>query len=364
MGKGGTSYHERQLTPEERALIAQQQRYLASIQPSIDTLVSRGTSLLDDVVNPDWKSIYSQEVKDVDQIRKEQYDLTQGKLPQAYTDAKTNYFNRLYENTMGKGMAAMAKNGVIDSSRFNTTANDFQKNLTSQMSQDFTNDMNMQKSLLDQRYNFAKAPMEMAQTANKASFGNPAQYLALAQGQNQANNEAIQVTGQLNNGRGYVTQNGSGFFGGLMSGVGSYLGGLACFPASVKVATDRGDIPITELEEGDIVISKDGIQKVLKLIECGVHELISLETENHDVLTTITQTVVTRNGLQPLYEIAEGVEILTDTGFERITRIDVTGEFEDVYDIMVSGSNYFYADGICVEGMTEEELNAIHSVRP
>lgn len=362
MGKGGTTYHERQLTPEERALIAQQQRYLASIQPSIDTLVSRGTSLLDDVINPDWKSIYSQEVKDVDQIRKEQYALTQGILPQAYTDAKMNYFNRLYENTMGKGMAAMAKNGVIDSSRFNTATNDFQKNLTSQMSQDFTNDMNMQKNLLDQRYQFAKAPMEMAQAANKASFGNPAQYLALAQGQNQANNEAIQVTGQLNNGRGYVTQNGSGFFGGLMSSVGSYLGNLACFPSSVKVATERGNIPINELEEGDIVISKDGIQKVLEVLNCGEKELIALYTENHGVITTPSQTVVTRSGIHRIEELRPGIEVLTDTGFECIVDIDETGETDTVYELIVTGSNLFYANGICVEGMTEEELNAIHSV--
>ena len=362
MGKGGTSYHERQLTPEERALIAQQKRYLASIQPSIDTLVSRGTSLLDDVINPDWKSIYSQEVKDVDQIQKEQYGLTQGILPQAYTDAKTNYFNRLYENTMGKSMAAMANNGVIDSSRFNTTTNDFQKNLTSQMSQDFTNDMNMQKNLLDQRYQFATAPMEMAQAANKASFGNPAQYLALAQGQNQANNEAIQVTGQLNNGRGYVTQSGSGFFGGLTSGVGSYLGSLACFPSSVKVATERGNIPINELEEGDIVISKDGIQKVLEVLNCGEKELIALYTENHGVITTPSQTVVTRNGIHRIEELRPGIEVLTDTGFECIVDIDETGETDTVYELIVTGSNLFYANGICVEGMTEEELNAIHSV--
>ncbi len=362
MGKGGTSYHERQLTPEERALIAQQQRYLASIQPSIDTLVSRGTSLLDDVINPDWKSIYSQEVKDVDQIQKEQYGLTQGELPQAYTDAKMNYFNRLYENTMGKGMAAMAKNGVIDSSRFNTTTNDFQKNLTSQMSQDFTNDMNMQKNLLDQRYQFAKAPMEIAQAANKASFGNPAQYLALAQGQNQANNEAIQATGQLNNGRGYVTQIGSGCFGGLLSGVGCYLGSLACFPSSVKVATERGNIPINELEEGDIVISKDGIQKVLEVLNCGEKELIALYTENHGVITTPSQTVVTRSVIHRIEELRPGIEVLTDTGFECIVDIDETGETDTVYELIVTGSNLFYANGICVEGMTEEELNAIHSV--
>ncbi len=87
--KGGSSYHERPLSEEEKQLLRQQQAYLASIQPSIDQLVSRGTALLDDVVNPNWSSIYSQTVNDVDNLRKEQAELATGKLPDAYANAKT-----------------------------------------------------------------------------------------------------------------------------------------------------------------------------------------------------------------------------------------------------------------------------------
>ena len=64
--KGGSSYHERPLSEEEKQLLRQQQIYLASIQPSIDKLVTRGTSLLDKVVNPDWKSIYTNTINDID----------------------------------------------------------------------------------------------------------------------------------------------------------------------------------------------------------------------------------------------------------------------------------------------------------
>lgn len=351
-GKGGSSYHERQLTPEERALIAQQQQYLASIQPGIDKLIGAGISGLNDVINPDWQSIYSQEVKDINQIRKEQAELATGKLPQIYSDSKKLYFNRMYENTMGNYLAKMAKSGVVDSSRFNTSVNDVQKNFAAEMSKDYTQDLGMASKLLDQKYEFAKAPMESAMRANKASFQNPAQHIGLAMGLGDQINQSVQTTGQLNNGRGYVTQEGPGFFGGLMSGVGSYL---ACFPKDTLIATNRGDLPISELEAGDIVIAKDGVEKIVKVVPMSEEELIYLETSTHDVHTTITQTVCTRNGFKHLYEVAEGVEILTDTGFEPITAIHPTDEYERVYELIVTGSNTFYAQGICVEGLDEED---------
>ena len=356
--KGGSTYHERPLSEEEKQLLRQQQRYLESIQPSVDALVSKGTDLLSGVVNPNWQNIYSQTVNDIDGLRKEQAELATGKLPDAYTNAKKDYFNRIYENTMGQQLSAMAKKGIVDSSRFNSTTNDMQKNMNAQLSKDYSEDLKMQSGLLDQKYQFAMNPMELAHKANMYSFANPQQYLQLAQGQNSSNNQAIQSTGQLQNGRGYVTQNGSGFFGGLMQGVGAYL---ACFPAEVTIETDYGYIPINEIQEGDIVVAKDGIERVYKVIDCGLKETMILSTDNHQVETTHTQTVWTRDGLKAIDELDEGMEILTDSGFERITNFSA-GRVVPVYELVCSGSNMFYANGIVVEGFTEEELNAIHSV--
>ena len=356
--KGGSTYHERPLSEEEKQLLRQQQRYLESIQPSVDALVSKGTDLLSGVVNPNWQNIYSQTVNDIDGLRKEQAELATGKLPDAYTNAKKDYFNRIYENTMGQQLSAMAKKGIVDSSRFNSTTNDMQKNMNAQLSKDYSEDLKTQSGLLDQKYQFAMNPMELAHKANMYSFANPQQYLQLAQGQNSSNQQALQTTGNLQNGRGYVTQNGSGFFGGLMQGVGAYL---ACFPAEVTIETDYGYIPINEIQEGDIVVAKDGIERVYKVIDCGLKETMILSTDNHQVETTHTQTVWTRDGLKAIDELDEGMEILTDSGFERITNFSA-GRVVPVYELVCSGSNMFYANGIVVEGFTEEELNAIHSV--
>ncbi len=70
MGKSKTTIHERQLTPEERQLIAMQGRYLESIQPSIDALVKYGTGNIQNIVTPNWQQLYDAQTNEMDQIKK------------------------------------------------------------------------------------------------------------------------------------------------------------------------------------------------------------------------------------------------------------------------------------------------------
>ena len=86
-----------------------------------------------------------------------------------------------------------------------------------------------------------------------------------------------------------------------------------------------------------------------------------LTTDNHQVETTHTQTVWTRDGLKAIDELDEGMEILTDSGFEHITSFGA-GSIVPVYELVCTGSNLFYANGIVVEGFNEEELNVLRSV--
>lgn len=354
MSRGGVSYHERQLTPEERALIAQQQRYLASIQPSIDKLVNRGTALLDDVVNPEWNSLYTTTVHDIDNLRKEQARLATGQLPQAYSDAKMNYFNRIYERTMGKNLAKMAKSGIVDSSRLNHATNDMQRNMAEQMSKDYTNDIGMQSKLLDQKYNFALSPLEVAHKANTYSFANPAQHLALAQGQSRSTNEALKTQGELNNGRTTVTQKGPGFWGGFLSAGANFLGGLACFPKGTMIALEDGEKPIEAVEIGDEVINDQFSNTVKAVLYMGKHELFRFVTKNHELITTRTQPIMTQYGFHKAGLVDKESLILTDTGYEEVLSRERLGK-EDVYELYVNGDHTFYANGVMVEGITDEE---------
>ena len=241
MGSSKTTVNERQLTPEERRLIALQGRYLDSIQPSIDALVNYGTNQIGKVVTPDWQKLYDDQTAEIQQIRNEFTPISQGILPDVFANAKQNYFNRMYENTMGKNLASLAQRGVVDSSRFNTTTNDLQKNFAAQMSQDYDKNLQTSASLMDQRMKYASTPIEYAQKAHQASFAPVQNSLSLAQGQSQSTDQALKTQGELNNGRTVVTQSSSGgFLGGAMSGAaagssfgpwgalaGGVIGGLA-----------------------------------------------------------------------------------------------------------------------------------------
>ena len=56
---GGSSYHERPLSNEEKQMYAQQTKYMQTIQPAIEKMVSTGLNNLNDVYTPDWNSMAS-----------------------------------------------------------------------------------------------------------------------------------------------------------------------------------------------------------------------------------------------------------------------------------------------------------------
>lgn len=354
MGKG-PKFKQRPLSDEELSLIRQQDTYLKSLQPSIDKLINRGTALLDDTIIPDWNSIYSQTVNDIEGLRREQASLATGQLPQAYANAKMNYFNNIYENTMGKQLANMARSGIVDSSRLTSTTNDMQKNMLSQMSKDYSDDIKTQSGLLDQKYKFATSPLDIAGKANEYSFNPAKQHLGLAMGQGQQISSGLNGLGNLQSSRTTVTQGSGGFLGGLLSS-GLSAGIMAfCFPSDVEVETDYGFVPIDEVNVDDVLVSKDGIERVVEVVDTGERQTYIVATNNTWTRTTESQPFVTREGTKPLSELSIGDEVLTDEGFEVLTEI-TPHKVEHTYELVVTGSALFYADHFCVEGYKENEV--------
>lgn len=349
MGKSKTTVHERQLTPEERRLIALQGRYLDSIQPSIDALVNYGTNQIGKVVTPDWQKLYDDQTAEIQQIRNEFTPISQGILPDVFANAKQNYFNRMYENTMGKNLANLAQRGVVDSSRFNTTTNDLQKNFAAQMSQDYDNNLKTSADLMNQRMKYASTPIEYAQTAHQASFAPVKNSLSLAQGQSESTDKALETQGQLNNGRTVMTQSSSGgFLGGLLSGAGSII---ACFPSYVMIEmADGNEQAIGSIEEGDKVKTRNGYATVSENRNMGMQRIFLIVTHNRKLRTTITEVFNTPDGRKELSELSEGDKIETKEGFERIEFILDTYDNEEVFELVLdTDDNMFLAEGIYAE---------------
>lgn len=219
---GGTSVQQRELSPEEKQLIAQNAEYMKSVQPAVNQLVSQGTAALNNVVTPDYSTLYKDASGNVANTTGLVASLANGQLPQSYIDNKTNYYNQLYNNSFGSILNNSAGKGVINSSVLNKSIDSQQKNLDAQASNDFTKDISTQSGLLTQKAGTDAAQLNLANLANASSFGNASQYLGLASGQANTGNQALSSIGNVYNGATTVTQD-PGFLGGLMSGVGSYL---------------------------------------------------------------------------------------------------------------------------------------------
>lgn len=210
MGKGGgVQQVQRDLTPQELKLIEQQSTYIDKLQPSINQLIDRGTALLPGVVNPDYQSMYQKSQYDLNGVRQGIDSLAQGKLPSAYTNSKTDYYNQMYNNTFGNMLADKAKAGVIGGSVLNKSIDSMQKNMAAQMSADYNKDLQTQSGLLQQQQQAVYQPLTLGTTANQASFNNAGQYLGLAAGKNLGANgtDVLNAVGNLNNNSSAFVQN-------------------------------------------------------------------------------------------------------------------------------------------------------------
>jgi hypothetical protein len=214
-----TSVQQRPLSYEEKALYAQQLAYMQEVSPYITNLLGSGQTALNNQANIDWSSLYNNYTSQLSDIMDKQSSLLNGELPSAFTDAKNTYYNRTYENTLGSQLSNLAKSGVINSSRMNTTTNDLQKNLASQMSSDYSNDITQYNNLLNTRQSWLQGQVNDTANISNASTQNATNYFNAASALQSANTNALSTIANNENGRSYTTTS--------QSGLGSALSGLA-----------------------------------------------------------------------------------------------------------------------------------------
>lgn len=214
--------------------------------------------------------------------------------------------------------------------------------------------------LANQSQQFAMDPIKTAATAQEASINTPMKYLAMATGQNAPTQGLLSQLSQqrysvATPGQTIVRQGSGGFFGGLMSGLGSYL---ACFVAGTEISTPEGAVAIERMTFGDQVISLGAVNEVTELHDMGEADIYELNTPSFAVETTQTEEFMTPDGNKSLSELSEGDSVMTVNGFEPITAIIATGRKEKVYELELTGDNMFYANGILAEGLTEADKTA------
>lgn len=337
--------------------------------------------------------------------------LLNGVLPSSYSENRQKALQSDLTNTVGNTLSGLASRGIINSSQADSAFNDISRNASNTLAAQYGNDMQTAAGLAGQAYNsqlagingkagllgdmfrnqlsgygqqadlgntnfnnqmhglstlsqlanqsqqMAMDPIQTAATAQEASINTPMKYLAMATGQNAPTQGLLSQLSQqrysvATPGQTIVRQGNGGFFGGLMSGLGSYL---ACFVAGTEISTPEGAVAIEQMAFGDQVISLDTVNEVTELHDMGEADIYELHTPSCTVETTQTEVFMTPDGKKSLTELSEGESVMTVNGFEPITSIVETGRKEKVYELELTGDNMFYANGILAEGLTESD---------
>ena len=340
--------------------------------------------------------------------------LLNGVLPSSYAENRQKALQADLTNTVGNTLSGLASRGIINSSQADSAFNDISRNASNTLAAQYGNDMQTAAGLAGQAYNsqlagingkagllgdmfrnqlsgygqqadlantnfnnrqqgistlsqlanqsqqMATDPIKTAATAQEAATNTPMKYLAMATGQNAPTQGLLSQLSQqrysvASPAQTVVRQGSGGFFGGLMSGLGSYF---ACFTAGTEISTPEGAVAIDQMAFGDQVVSLGTVNEVTELHDMGEADIYELHTPSCTVETTQTEVFMTPDGKKPLTELSEGESVMTVNGFEPITSIVETGRKEKVYELELTGDNMFYANGILAEGLTEADKTA------
>lgn len=342
--------------------------------------------------------------------------LLSGNLPDAYATNRRNALMDDMNSTVGSTLSNLASRGIIDSSVSSSALNDISRNASNTLANSYSNDMNTatniannaytnqlnglngragllgdqyantvngintQAGLTGQNYsnalrnagtiadltgqaqNYANAGLNNASNAQNAALNAPAQYLEMANNLNEpARSLLASMRGQryalATPAQTYVKQGSGGLFGNMLSTAGNAAAAYwGCFPAGTMVATPDGEKPIETIKAGDVVISYRGHTTVKALHEIGRRALVKITVPTREVITTLTQTFKTPDGIKTAKELKPGDRIYTVGGYHAIASIGKTGEMAEVYDLQLENDGYFYANGILAEGIKTSEL--------
>ena len=232
-GKGGstTTYT---MSPEERQLLVKQMGYLDEIYPNMIQLNKRAGDILWNSfadTQYDFNTANKNAQQQISNAQQGLGNLTQGQLPQAYTDNMTQAIQSGVQNSVGNLLNTMGNNGVINSSVTNQGMNDISKNVANTMAQNYTNNVQTLGSLYNDQIANAGQGITTAAGAQEAAIAIPKQMWQVSLGLDSANTGTLgSIAGKL--GTTTTTQKTNG--GGLGSLLGGVATGLAGNPAFVN----------------------------------------------------------------------------------------------------------------------------------
>jgi hypothetical protein len=327
--------------------------------------------------------------------------LTNGELPVAYAAARKQALNSDLTGTVGTAISGLGSRGILNSSVTNSAMNNISQNASDTLAKNYSNDLQTESSLLGQKANNASTYYGNRMSNANGVFGNTSTYAnnlfsnqnaalnslygnAAAEEQAKITNNASAQTasytkptsllsyasqlatpshnqystmyaGRMGTGSTTQTSNDGGASAWKTAGsIGSAM--IMCFVGKTIIRTPKGLKRIDDIKPGDDVYSLDDndkicIEKVLQILPPHMADIVEASFDNEVVIeTTESQRFYT----SPWFEYVERMKkpgITFDGNKTPLVKADPAGRKDLVYDIVVSGRNIFFANGIAVEGL-------------
>lgn len=368
--KGGssTTVQSYQPTAEERKLMGLSADYAEYVMPNAQKLNDSAANMFFESLGDtkvDYSGLLQQTQQQTSAAQQGVADLTQGKLPDSYTQNMTDAIASGVENTMGSALDSLASRGVLSSSVTNQAMNDISKNISDTMAQQYLNNISTLNGLYGQQATLAGQSIANAAAAQEAAQAPAMNAWNMSLGLGGATNSALAAVG--NKGTTTSTQTtsgGSGLFGGILTGLAgnASLFGGACFTEDTKVKTADGDKFIRHIKPGNKVIATDAVTgedkeaevtEVLKPVYSDVYVVVcdGEKGKKNYVSTTLTQPLLTADGEFKEVSMLRIGTVLKGAG--KVRGIVYSGE-RKVYDLKLASGDAYYANGFVAKGATNE----------
>ena len=326
--------------------------------------------------------------------------LANGFLPSIYSDNRQKALNADLASTVGSSISALGGRGILNSSITSSALNNISQNASNTLANNYSSDLQTASGLLGAKVNNAANYYNNRMNNANGLFNNTSSYSG-----NLFNNQMSELNGQYDratqsqknmfeassgaqnasyapttslfnyasqmatpaqnmyntmytgrmNSAGTTTsaKDGGASTWGAVGSIGSAA--IACFVGNTHVRTAHGYKRIADINLGDEVYSLDDndqlcIEKVLQILTPHMRPIVEANFEDGTLIeTTESQRIYTSPWFEYVGKMKKPAFTFSRDKVRLLNSIE-TDKQDLVYDIVVSGRNIFFADGIAVEG--------------
>lgn len=366
-GSSNTTVQSYQPTEQEIRLQKQAADYSEAVAPNALWLNNVAQGLLKDslgTIQVDYNNLAQNATQQVTAAQQGVAGLTQGQLPAAYQQNMENSIKSGVENSVGSMVNDLAGRGVLNSSVANNALAGINSAAANAMAEQYQNNIGVLNGLYGQQASLAGQNIATNAAAQEAAQQPALNLWNASLGLNSGGTLGAlnAVSGQGTTTSTQSTSGGGSFLGGLFNtGANAAVSAWACFTDDTKIKTPDGEKYIRHIHKGDKVVcynpnGEDTVEEVIETMEprySVTYAVVCSDNKNNKkaVYTTLSQPLLTEDG-----EMLEVSVMRIGTrlkGAGKVLGIVESGE-RKVYDLKLTGSNMYYANGFVAKGCTDE----------